>query len=255
MLRRVYERLLRRFGHAGWWPGGTPFEVCLGAILTQNTSWSNVEKALAVLRDRDLLSFSALDRLSEGEIAPLIRSSGCFNVKARRVRAFLDFLGRTHGGRAEGMAGTPAPALREQLLAVPGIGPETADAIGLYAAGHPVFVVDAYTRRLLVRLGRIRGDESYAEVQRHVASSLPAHAALFNDYHAQIVQLGKRHCRVRPLCDGCPLEDLCPKRGVAGTARATMKTHFGGVTVSTGTSTPRGAGRACLPTRKSGGKP
>ena len=147
-LLRVYRRMLRHFGHAGWWPGETPFEVCIGAILTQNTAWVNVERALAVLRGRGLLSYNALRELTPSTLAPLIRSSGYFNVKARRVVAFLHFLGREFDGSVEAMAGEDPATLREKLLGVHGIGRETADSIALYAAGLPLFVVDAYTRRL-----------------------------------------------------------------------------------------------------------
>jgi endonuclease-3 related protein len=211
---RVYEILLRRQGHAGWWPGSSPFEIALGAILVQNTAWTNAAKALGVLRARRLLSFRALHRLSVDEIAPLVRSSGTYRVKARRVRAFLDFLALSFGGRIAAMGRSTPSALREALLGVPGIGPETADSIALYAAGQPLFVIDAYTRRVFSRLGFIRGDESYDALQRFFTDRLRAEAPLFNDYHAQIVRLAKDHCRTRPLCDNCPLEAGCAKRGV-----------------------------------------
>src|SRR5262245_10136958 len=141
-LMRLYRRLLRRYGHAGWWPGETPFEICLGAILTQNTAWTNVEKALGVLRRRRLLSYAALRALPASRIAPLIRSSGVFRVKARRVAAFLRLLGEAYGGEAEAMGREDVATLREKLLTVHGIGRETADAIVLYGAGLPSFVVD-----------------------------------------------------------------------------------------------------------------
>ena len=213
-LRQVYRRLRRHFGPAGWWPGETPFEICVGAILTQNTSWANVEKALDELRRRDLLSFARLRRLPLSRLAPLIRSSGYFNVKARRLRAFLEFLEEQFDGSVEAMAGESVSTLRPRLLAVDGIGPETADSIALYAAGLPVFVVDAYTRRVFVRLGLLRGEETYDEVQRFFTAHLPADPDLFNDYHAQIVRLGKEVCRPRPRCGSCPLERLCARRGV-----------------------------------------
>jgi len=213
LLVRVYRRLRARFGHARWWPGESPFEVCVGAILVQNTAWANVERALESLRGRGRLSFAALERLPPSRLAPFIRSSGTFRVKARRLRAFLDWLGSEYGGRVEAMRGEKPDRLREKLLAVPGIGPETADSILLYAAGHPVFVVDAYTRRVFSRLGLLRGGETYGEIQRFFMDALPRDAALFNDYHAQIVRLGKDVCRARPLCAECPLEDLCPSRG------------------------------------------
>jgi endonuclease-3 related protein len=211
---------VRRFGHAGWWPGETPFEVCVGAILVQNTSWRNVEKALGVLRGRELLSFAALDGLAAEEIAPLVRSSGVYRVKSRRLRAFLDFLGERFSGRAEAMRAWPAPRLRQALLSVHGVGRETADSIALYAAGRPLFVVDAYTRRVFGRLGLLRGDEPYDDVQAFFHRRLPADAELFNDFHAQLVRLGKDVCRPRPRCDSCPLERVCAKRGVARPQRA-----------------------------------
>jgi endonuclease-3 related protein len=213
-LRRVYCRLLRRFGHAGWWPGGTPFEVCVGAILVQNTSWTNVERALEELRRRDLLSFERLHALPPSRLSRLVRSSGYYNVKARRLRAFLDFLGAEYGGRVEAMSSEPARVLRAKLLAVAGIGRETADSIGLYAAGLPLFVVDAYTRRVFSRLGLLHGDEPYDAVQLFFMERLAPDASLYNDYHAQVVLLGKDVCRPRPRCASCPLDDLCPKRGV-----------------------------------------
>jgi endonuclease-3 related protein len=222
-LLRVYRRLLARFGHAGWWPGESPFEVCVGAILVQNTAWANVERTLEGLRARSLLSFEELGRIAAPGLTPLLRSSGTFRVKARRLRAFLDFLGAEYGGRVEGMRAEGPETLRRKLLAVPGIGPETADSIALYAAGMPLFVVDSYTRRVFSRLGLLRGPvsagpprrrEGYDQAQRFLMDRLPRDAALYNDYHAQLVRLGKDHCRPRPRCAGCPLDDLCPKRGV-----------------------------------------
>jgi endonuclease-3 related protein len=221
LLLRVYRRLLARFGHAGWWPGESPFEICVGTILVQNTAWVNVERTLDLLRARSLLSFEELGRIGAAGLAPLLRSSGTFRVKARRLRAFLDFLGTEYGGRVEKMRAEGPETLRRKLLAVPGIGPETADSIALYAAGKPLFVVDAYTQRVFSRLGLLRGDcacprrpAGYEQVQRFLMGHLPLDAALYNDYHAQIVRLGKDHCRPRPRCSGCPLDDLCPKRGV-----------------------------------------
>ena len=227
LLRRVYQRLRARYGHAGWWPGESSFEICVGAILVQNTAWANVERALAVLRRRRLLSFRALSRVSVARLAPLLRSSGTFRVKARRLRAFMDFLSSEYGGKLEAMKGEEPARLREKLLAVVGIGPETADSIALYAAGHPVFVVDAYARRVFSRLGLLAGGgqagrapqtssgpEAYDEVQRFLMDRLPRDAALYNDYHAQLVRLGKEHCRPRPRCAECPLDDLCPKHGL-----------------------------------------
>jgi endonuclease-3 related protein len=213
-LLRVYHLLLGRFGHSGWWPGDTPFEVCLGAILTQNTAWTNVEKALARVKKAGRLSFEGLWRLRSRQLASLLRPSGTYRLKARRVRAFLSFVESRYGGRVERMASEDPAALRRLLLEVDGIGPETADSIALYAAGHAAFVVDAYTRRVFARLGFLRGGESYDEVQRFFVERLPRDAPLFNDYHAQIVRLAKEHCRARPLCASCPLEGVCPRRGL-----------------------------------------
>jgi endonuclease III related protein len=210
----VYERLRGRFGPAGWWPAETPFEVALGAILVQNTSWTNVERVLAGLRARGLLSHRALFPLPVPELAELFRASGTFNVKARRVRAFLDFLEGAYGGVIEGMASADPAVLRAALLAVPGIGPETADCILLYAAKHPSFVVDAYTRRVFERLGLVRGGETYEEVQRFFSAGLPVDAGLWGDFHGQIVRVAKEACRARPLCASCPLEDVCLRVGV-----------------------------------------
>jgi len=218
-LRFVYERLLARFGHAGWWPGETPFEVCVGAILVQNTAWRNVEKALAALRARGLLEFAALDRLPAAALAPLVRSSGFYRVKAARLRALVDFLGVRFGGRLESMREQDPWRLRAELLEVPGVGRETADSIVLYAAGLPLFVVDAYTRRVFARLGLVSGDEPYDALQRFFMERLPADTALYNDFHAQIVVLGKDVCRPRPLCPACPLQGECPRRGVSSSPR------------------------------------
>jgi endonuclease III related protein len=213
-LQTVYRRLRERYGPAGWWPGETPFEVCVGAILIQRTSWRNVEKALAALRRRGRLSHEGLRTLPPSQLAPFIRSSGFFKVKARRLAAFVAFLGREFGGDVEAMRRESPDALRAKLLAVDGIGPETADSIALYAAEQPLFVVDAYTRRVFSRLGLLRGDEDYELIQRLFHEGLPRDPALYNDYHAQIVRLAKEACRTRPRCGECPLEDLCPRHGL-----------------------------------------
>lgn len=215
-LLEIYRLLHAAHGPQGWWPARTAFEVCLGAILVQNTSWPNAERALSALRRRGLLTFQALRRLSPARLAPVIRSSGTFNVKARRVAAFVAFLGREYGGQVARMRRADPERLREQLLAVPGIGPETADSIALYAAGHATFVVDAYTRRIFGRLGLLAGGESYHDVRALFLDALPADAALFNDYHAQLVALAKQACRARPRCERCPLRSCC----ATGSARS-----------------------------------
>jgi endonuclease-3 related protein len=213
-LLRVYQRLRAHYGDAGWWPAKTAFEVSVGAILTQNTSWSNVEKALGVLKRRRMLSFRALKGLPASRLAPLIRSSGTYKQKARTLGAFVAFLEREYRGNFAAMARERPERVRRQLLAVQGIGPETADSIALYAADRPLFVVDAYTRRLFARLGLLSGTESYDDVQRFFMTHLRRGTRLFGDYHAQIVRLAKDVCRKRPRCGACPLEDLCPRRGV-----------------------------------------
>ncbi len=211
-LLEIYDRLLAAQGPQAWWPARTAFEVCLGAILVQNTSWTNVERALDALRRRGLLSYRALRDLPPARLAPVIRSSGSFNVKARRVAAFVSFLGREYGGQVARMRLDAPDALRAKLLAVPGIGPETADSIVLYAAGRPTFVVDAYTRRIFGRLGMLAGRESYDAVRAFFIDALPSDAPLFNDYHAQLVRLAKDACRAKPRCERCPLAGQCPSR-------------------------------------------
>jgi endonuclease III related protein len=206
----IYQRLRGTYGHRGWWPGESAFEIAVGAILVQNTAWTNAARALAVLRERGVLSFASLRGMSAEELAPLIRSSGYYNLKARRVAAFVDFIDREYGGVMEKMCGEDPLALREKLLAVPGIGRETADCIALYAAGRPVFVVDAYTRRIFARLGLLHGTEDYDVIRARFEAALPRDASLYNDYHAQIVHLGKDFCRTVPRCGECVLAAECP---------------------------------------------
>jgi endonuclease III related protein len=205
-LPRYYEALLRAHGPQHWWPGRTPFEVVVGAILTQNTTWTNVERAIARLRRHRLLTPSAMERVPRAKLARLIRSSGYFHQKARKLQAFLRFLKQRHRGSLARMLRTPTAILRAQLLEVHGIGPETADSILLYAGEHPVFVVDAYTRRILERHQLVDGKEPYEEIRRLFEQSLPPSVSLFNEYHALIVHTGKHFCRKRrALCAGCAL--------------------------------------------------
>jgi endonuclease-3 related protein len=203
-LKGIYSRLFRAFGPQHWWPGDTPLEVAVGAVLTQNTAWTNVEKAVAVLKSRRLLSLDKLVRLSPRRLAPLIRSAGFHNIKARRLAALLAWL-EAQGGFAA-LSRIPTPDLRSLLLACHGVGPETADSILLYALNRPVFVIDAYTRRILSRYGLIAGDEPYEVLRRMFESSLPRSAKLYNEYHALLVRLAKVNCRARPICNSCPLE-------------------------------------------------
>lgn len=213
-MRWVFERLLARFGPQGWWPADTPFEVCVGAILVQGTSWQNAELALDRLRKADRLSFERLSGLSPEPLSRLIRPVGFHRVKARRLRAFLDFLGTRYRGDAAALADTDATELQRELLAVAGIGPETADVISLYAAGKPVFVVDAYARRVFSRLGLIELEAPHDAIQEWAGAQLGRDGALYNEYHALIVELGKTSCRRRPLCGGCPLRQRCPRVGL-----------------------------------------
>jgi endonuclease-3 related protein len=211
LLREVYERLLGRFGPQGWWPAETALEVAVGAVLTQNAAWSNVARAIANLKEAGLLDGpEALSRLlSEptDRLEFLIRPSGYFRLKAARLRNLLEFV-QGQGGSLEAMASEGSQALRERLMRVRGVGPETADSILLYALGKPVFVVDAYTRRALLRHGFVSEEAGYDEVQALFMDNLPAETGLFGEYHALFVRLAKEHCRPRPRCLGCPLEGL-----------------------------------------------
>ncbi|MDA8065063.1 MAG: endonuclease III domain-containing protein [Thermaerobacter sp.] len=205
-LLELYRRLREHFGHRHWWPGDTPFEVAVGAILTQAVAWRNVEQAVAALREAGLLDAPALAAFPEESLARLIRPARYPRQKARKLIAFADHLQRRHGGSIERMLTGSSGELRRELLALWGIGPETADSILLYAGGHPVFVVDAYTRRILHRLGWQPAEAPYDRLQAFFQERLPQDPALYNDYHAQLVALGHRLCLARsPRCDGCPL--------------------------------------------------
>ncbi|HEY5625896.1 MAG TPA: hypothetical protein VIT93_05365 [Dehalococcoidia bacterium] len=208
-VRDVYDRLAARYGPRDWWPGDGPFEVIVGAILTQRTAWTNVEKALANLKRAGALSPAAMRALSADELAELIHPSGFYRSKARKLLAFLETLEESFEGDFGRMLAAPGEELRPVLLATHGIGAETADAILLYAARQPFFVVDAYARRTFSRLGvRPKGD-AYNAWQRLFEGSLAQDAALFGEYHALIVDHAKDVCRSRPLCEGCVLSDVC----------------------------------------------
>ena len=206
-----YDALWRAHGPQHWWPGRTRFEVIVGAILTQNTNWSNVERAIAELRREKLLSTDAMERVSLARLARLIRSSGYFRQKARKLKAFVQFLRKEYQGSLGKLFAAPTEKLREQLLAVHGIGPETADSILLYAGNHAVFVVDAYTRRILERHQLADAKDSYEDIRGRFERSLPPSPALFNEYHALIVHTGKHFCRKRePACEQCALKAYLP---------------------------------------------
>ena len=196
----------RHFGHRHWWPGETPFEVMVGAILTQNTSWINVEKAIQNLKTKKLLSPEMLKSITPSRLAKEIRPAGYFNVKSRRLKNFIRFLWDRYQGDPLKLRKTPTTTLRDELLEVNGVGEETADSILLYAVSKPSFVVDAYTRRLMKRHRYLKGSEDYDAIQKIFTDRLPRKTALYNDYHAQIVEVGKNYCRKIPLCSKCPLE-------------------------------------------------
>jgi len=213
LLQTYYRTMLDALGPSHWWPGETPFEVAVGAILTQNTNWGNVERAIANLRRADALTPRAMAALPAPRLAELIRPAGYFRIKTDRLRHFLAFLDREAGPEAgPGLRGLPVrdpQTLREKLLQVKGVGPETADSILLYALGLPTFVVDAYTRRILSRHGLLPEDVPYEELREFFMDVLEPDPALFNEYHALIVRVGKHWCRKRdPRCDQCPLEPL-----------------------------------------------
>lgn len=215
-LMGIFHRLHAAFGPQRWWPVSpramspeqAAVEIIVGAVLTQNTAWRNVERALEAMHAHDLMNWVRLRDIPQTRLAEVIRPSGTYRVKARRLKAFVERLWRHHNGDVESWLRGDLDPVRNELLSIPGIGPETADAILLYAGARPVFVVDAYTRRIMERHGLCDRRASYAAVQRRFQESLPLDVSLFNEYHGLLVELGKRHCRVRARCEGCPLEAL-----------------------------------------------
>jgi endonuclease-3 related protein len=209
ILPDIYQRLMGRFGPQHWWPADGPFEVIVGAILTQSAAWGNVEKAIGNLRGVGALSARALRGLSNPELAELVYPCGYYNAKALKLKAFALWLGNHYNDDLDKLFALGAEELRRELLLVHGIGPETADSIILYAAGKPVFVIDAYTRRIMGRLGLAPEKESYAAYQALFRENLTGDAKMFNEYHALLVCLGKNICRRQPLCADCCLNDIC----------------------------------------------
>ena len=209
-LKEVYKTLFKAFGPQRWWPGDTPFEIAVGAILTQNTNWGNVEKAIDNLKSARVLSAKKIHEMPAGDLAALIRPAGYFNIKAKRLKSFISFLMNDYHGSMATMKREDVHLLREKLLSVNGIGPETADSILLYALDKPVFVIDAYTKRVLSRHKIMDHDRSYEEFRGLFHSSLKKDLKLFNEYHALFVAVGKTYCKPKPKCDRCPLRNLRP---------------------------------------------
>ncbi|MBI5638848.1 MAG: endonuclease III domain-containing protein [Nitrospirae bacterium] len=207
-LQRIYNRLYKHFGPQHWWPGETPFEVAVGAILTQYTKWGNVEKAILNLKREGVLTAGGLNNIAVNELASLIRPSGYFNIKAKRLKNFTELLVTEYRGSMKKMLKEDLVIIRGKLLSVNGIGPETADSIILYALEKPVFVIDAYTKRVLSRHNIMEYDSSYDGYQRLFYEGLERDRHLFNEYHALFVRLAKEHCKTRPICIGCPLDGM-----------------------------------------------
>lgn len=212
-LTEIYDRLYRAYGPQKWWPGETPFEVLVGAVLVQNTAWKNVERAIANLREQGLMTPNKLYALPPDELADLIRSAGYFRLKAQRLRNLLTLIVEKYDGSLEALFDQDVESLRRELLTVKGVGPETADSIVLYAAGLPSFVVDTYTHRVLARHGWIEPEADYHQIKEHFESQLPVDVPLYNEFHALLVRVGHHHCRKTPTCEGCPLAELLPAGG------------------------------------------
>jgi endonuclease-3 related protein len=208
LLMDIYRALLTAFGDQHWWPGETPFEVMVGAVLTQRTNWGNVEKAIGALKAAGLMTPESLARTPPERLEPLVRPAGYYRQKTARLLRLVKWLMERTGGDLAALERLPTEALRQELLGLSGIGPETADSILLYALGRPTFVVDAYTKRVMARHELIDSACTYEELKAFFESNLPDDLALFKDYHAQLVVLGKRYCRTVPLCASCPLHPL-----------------------------------------------
>jgi endonuclease-3 related protein len=219
-IRDLFDRLHLAFGPQDWWPASDPFEVIVGAILTQRTTWQNAEQAIRRLRESGLLSAKAIGDASVERVAEAIRPAGFYISKAGKLKAFAAFLDERHDGELGRLFARSADELREELLMVFGIGEETADAILVYAAGKPSFVIDAYTRRLLSRLGWIAGKEPYRDLRGEFLDALPSDVGLLGEYHALIVRHGKVHCRSNPDCERCPVRSICAAGVVRGQREA-----------------------------------
>ena len=207
-LAEIYDLLFGRFGPQHWWPGQTQFEIIAGAILTQNTNWTNVEKAIANLKSADCLTPEKLHHLDVSQLAELIRPAGYYNIKAKRLKNFIDWLFENYEGRLTNLETIDTEQLRAELLGIKGVGRETADSILLYAFERPIFVVDAYTARITFRHQLIEPEAGYEQLRELFQSNVPQDVRLFNEYHALLVRVGKEFCKPKARCPGCPLEEL-----------------------------------------------
>lgn len=205
LLKKIYTVLFRRFGPQGWWPAETRFEVMVGAILTQNTNWGNVEKAIRNLKAQKILTPERLRRLKRSSLARAIKPAGYYHIKAKRLKNFLVYFQKQYDSSVNKMKRASLSGVRQGLLSVNGIGEETADSIILYALGKPIFVVDAYTQRILSRHGLIKPHADYESTQKLFMDSLKEDTRMFNEYHALLVFIGKEFCRAKPCCEKCPL--------------------------------------------------
>lgn len=204
-LLSIFDILLGAYGKRNWWPGETPLEVIVGAVLTQNTSWKNVEKAISRMKESGAMDVKRLYTIGEAELADIIRSAGFFNIKTKRLKNIVKVIYEQFGGMVDGFSDIDTASLRSLLLKVNGLGPETVDSILLYALERPVFVVDAYTKRFLANHGLYVDSTDYHDIQRYFHDNLPTDRYLFNEFHALIVILCQTCCRKRALCDNCPL--------------------------------------------------
>lgn len=207
-LLNIYNKLVERFGPQAWWPADSPFEVIVGAILTQNTNWRNVEKAITNLKKAKVLSPKQILEIRNSKLENLVRPTGYYRQKARRLKEFVKYFTIEYGARLSRMKNKDLSDLRQELLNIHGIGPETADSILLYALDKPTFVVDAYTRRIGQRLGLFKLDD-YHDIKDYFENNLPKNLEIYKEYHALLVELAKNFCKTKPQCDGCPISKMC----------------------------------------------
>ena len=207
-INTIYKTLYKIYGPQAWWPGDSTFEIMVGAVLTQNTNWTNVEKAIVNLKKADLLSVEAINQIASEQLAEIIRPAGYYNIKAQRLKNLTFWLAQNYDGDLENLKQLSLYSLRERLLSIKGIGKETADSILLYALEKPSFVVDTYTYRILTRHQLIEPEADYDELREYCMSCIDEDLQLYNEFHALIVQVGKNHCKPKAKCQGCPLEHL-----------------------------------------------